>query len=162
MLVLLDDDLGHLMIRRVRPWHRVLARLLAARLDRELADGAAPEARVSLAARAMQLTSAKSRRDLAASLLRLRTDSAIAPAPAARRIGPGTPPQVPLRRDRIGRAATELDELASKLLAPAPVPARGVAMVSQLLADGSGPLYAPSSSEDLRTTARRAAAALAA
>ena len=30
MQVLLDDDLGRLTLRRVRPWHRLLARGLAA------------------------------------------------------------------------------------------------------------------------------------
>ena len=37
MQVLLDDDLGRLTLRCLRPWHRLLARGLAARLDRQLA-----------------------------------------------------------------------------------------------------------------------------
>ena len=44
MHVLLDDDLGRLTVRRLRPWHRLLARCLAPSLDRRLADGARPEA----------------------------------------------------------------------------------------------------------------------
>ena len=43
MHVLLDDDLGRLTVRRVSPWHRLLARVLAASLDRQLADGVRPE-----------------------------------------------------------------------------------------------------------------------
>jgi hypothetical protein len=39
---------------RIRPWHRLAARCRAARLDRELAGGASPEASASLAARAMR------------------------------------------------------------------------------------------------------------
>jgi len=69
--VLLRDDLGRLTLRRLRPWHRLLARCAAARLDRELAAGTAPESSVGLAARAMALTSAKVRRELAASVQRI-------------------------------------------------------------------------------------------
>jgi hypothetical protein len=71
MHVLLHDDLGRLTLRRLRPWHRLLARSRAARLDRELADGKSPEASATLAARAMQLTATNFRRDLAASLQRI-------------------------------------------------------------------------------------------
>src|SRR5258707_727555 len=56
MHALVDDDFGRLTVRRLRPWHRMLARGLAARLDRELADGARPEASAVLAARALALT----------------------------------------------------------------------------------------------------------
>lgn len=42
MLVLLDDDQGRMTLQRLRPWHRMLARTQAARLDRELAGGASP------------------------------------------------------------------------------------------------------------------------
>ena len=44
MQVLLDDDLGRLTIRRRRPWHLILARGMATRLDRQLASGTPPEA----------------------------------------------------------------------------------------------------------------------
>ena len=40
--VLLHDDLGLLTLRRLRPWHRMLARCAAARLDRKLAAGTSP------------------------------------------------------------------------------------------------------------------------
>jgi hypothetical protein len=71
MQVLLHDDLGRLTLRRLRPWHRVLARSRAAWLDRELAGGMDPEASAILAARAIRLTSTDFRRDLAASLQRI-------------------------------------------------------------------------------------------
>jgi hypothetical protein len=71
MHVLLEDDLGRLTLRRLRPWDRIMARCLATRLDRELARGARPETNVGLAARAVRLTSMKSRRDLAESLQRI-------------------------------------------------------------------------------------------
>ena len=41
--VLLHDDRGPFTLRRLRPWHRLLARCAAARLDGELAAGASPE-----------------------------------------------------------------------------------------------------------------------
>src|SRR6201996_5974220 len=39
MHILLDDDLGRLTVQRLRPWHRLLARCLAPRLDRRAAEG---------------------------------------------------------------------------------------------------------------------------
>ena len=71
MLVLLDDDRDQLTLRRLWPWHQLLARIRSARLDRALAEGASPEASASLAARAAQLTSTGFRRDLAVGLRRI-------------------------------------------------------------------------------------------
>jgi len=42
MHVRLHDDLGRLTLRRLRPWHRMLARSRATLLDRELANGMSP------------------------------------------------------------------------------------------------------------------------
>src|ERR1700691_1492979 len=143
MHVLLEDDLGRLTLRRLRPWDRIRARFLAARLDRELARGARPETNADLAARAVRLTSMRSRRELARSLQRI-----LAAGLAGSRGGPmaadpparvACQPHVPIRRDRISRSASELAELAAHLVQPGPVPARGVAMVYQLLTDGGGP-----------------------
>src|SRR6266571_4516424 len=100
MHALLDDDLGRLTVRRLRPWHRLLARGLATRLDRQLAAGVRPEANPILAAR------------------------------------------------------------AGSLAAQGPVPARGVAMVSQLLADGGGALYRTACRDDLNAIIERASQAL--
>jgi hypothetical protein len=166
MHVLLDDDLGRLTVRRVSPWHRLLARVLAASLDRQLADGTRPEASAVLAARAMTLTSAGYRRALAASLRRMLAASA---APhsrplsltAARSAGATLHSYVPLRRDRIAGSAAELAGLAERLTARGPVPARGVALVSQLLADGAGPLYRAASRDDLTESVEQASQALA-
>jgi hypothetical protein len=151
MYVLVEDEKGRLVLRRFQPWHRLLARLLAPRLDRKLAEGARPETAMTLAARAEQMTSAEFRRQLAASLRRLMT-------------APGWPttPYVPVNRGRISRSAPELAELAGRLTRPGPAPAQGVAMVSQLLADGGGPLYRPASRDDLAMLIERAEQALAA
>jgi hypothetical protein len=157
---LLDDSLGQLTLRRLRPWHRLLARGLATRLDRQLAAGARPEASAILAARAMFLTSVRFRRGLAANLRRMVV--AAAPVAPDARLSDrlARQPHVPLRRDRIARSAPQLAELAGSLAAQGPVPARGVAMVSQLLADGGGPLYRRACRDDLNAIVERASQAL--
>jgi hypothetical protein len=165
MQVLLDDDLGRLTLRRVRPWHWLLARGLAARLDRQLADGVRPEANALLAARAMVLTSIKYRRGLAASLRRILVASVSPetrprPMAASRSAGAARQPYVPLRRDQIARSAAELAGLAGCLAEQDPLPARGVAMVSQLLTDAGGPLYRAGSRDDLDVIIERASQAL--
>jgi hypothetical protein len=158
--VLLRDDLGHLTLRRLRPWHRMLARAAVARLDRELAAGTSPETSASLAARAMALTSTKARRDLAASVQRILAAAghppAAPPAPAAA----VRPARLPLNRARISGSAGPLATLADTLAAPGPVPVQGVAMVSQLLADGTGPLYRQTDGDDLGDIIENAARAL--
>jgi hypothetical protein len=165
MHVLIDDDLGRLTLRRLWPWHRLLARCLAPCLDRQLADGARPEMSAVLAARAMVLTSIRYRQGLAASLRRMLAAS-VSPQTrprlltASRSAGAARQPHVPLRRDRIACSASELDGLARSLAVAGPVPAQGVARVSQLLADGGGPLYRTDARDDLDVILERAAQAL--
>ena len=165
MHVLLDDDCGRLALRRLRPWHRILARGLAVSLDRQLAEGARPETSSLLAARAMYLTSAGYRRALAANLRRI-LGAAVSPQArprlltASRSAGAVRQPYVPLRREQIAGSASELARLAGCLTEPGPLPARGVAMVSQLLADGGGPLYRAGGQDDLDAVLERAARAL--
>ncbi len=160
MHVLLDDDLGRLTVRRLRPWHRMLARGLATRLDRQLADGVPPEASAILAARAMFLTSVGFRRALAASLRRILAASASPDRPQQPATSVARRPYVPLRRDRIARSAAGLAGLAGFLAEQGPVPAQGVAMVSQLLTDGGGPLYRAGRRDDLNAIIERASQAL--
>jgi hypothetical protein len=155
MYVLLDDDRGALTLKRLWPWHQILVRGRAMQLDRALAAGTSPEASASLAVRAAQLTSTGLRHDLAASLRRILMTAGEPAWPAARTV------RVPLRTARVSQAASLLAELASRLLEPGPVPARGVAMVTLMLADGTGPLYREASGGDLAATAARASAALA-
>ena len=165
MHVLIDDDLGRLTLRRLWPWHRLLARCLAPSLDRRLAGGVRPEENTVLAARAMVLTSVRYRRGLAASLQRTLAAS-VSPQTrprvmtASRSAGTARQLYVPLRRDRIAGSASELDGLARSLAGQSPVPAQGVAMVSQLLADGGGPLYRVGARDDLDAIVERAAQAL--
>ena len=147
--VLLRDDLGRFTLMRLRPWHRLLARCAAARLDRELAIGASPETSALLAARAMQLTSLKYRRDLAASLQRILAAAGQSPADVPWGTVAVHPPRVSLCRERISQSAGPLARLAGHLAVPGPVPVQGVAMASQLLADGTGPLYHEGCGDDL-------------
>ena len=163
MHVLLDDNQGQLTLKRLWPWHQILARGQAARLDRALAEGASPEASTSLAARAAQLTSTEFRRDLAASVRRILVAAGPPALPVAAHAPLGSTRRlsVPLRTTRIRRSAPLLAEVASRLLEPGPVPVRGVAMVARLLADGTGPLYREAARDDLGALAERAATALA-
>ena len=159
--VLLSAGQDRLTLRRPRPWHRVLARCAAARLDRELAAGASPETSATLAARAMHLTSVKVRRDLAASVQRILAvaghPAQVTPAPAvAVHLS-----RLPLRRARISQSAVPLARLAGYLTAPGPVPVRGVAIISQLLTDGTGPLYYQGCADDLSDIIENASQALA-
>ena len=166
MHVLFADGRGQLTLKRLRPWHQILARSQAARLDRALAAGTSPEASASLAARAAQLTSTGFRRDLAVGLRRILVaaephDPPALPAAARALLDPARPSRLTLRTARISRSAPLLAELASRLLEPGPVPVRGVAMVAELLADGAGPLYHEAARDDLGALAERAATALA-
>jgi hypothetical protein len=166
MHVLLDDDLGRLTLRRLRPWHRLLAHCMAARLDRDLAGGASPESSALLAARTMRLTSTTFRRELATSLRRVLATAGCPHVPsqpslsAARApVRVGTP-HVPVCRSRITRFTPGLAELADDLVVSGPVPAQGVAMVTRLLADGTGPFYRRACPDDLGAVIEVASEAL--
>ena len=161
MHALLHDDRGQLTLKRLWPWHQILARGQTARLDRALAEGTSPETSARLAARSTQLTSTEFRRDLAASLRRILVAAGEPALPAAAQapLRAARPVRVPLRTTRISQSAPLLAELAG-LLEPGPVPVRGVAMVTRLLADGSGPLYRQSARDDLSAVAARAVHAL--
>jgi hypothetical protein len=75
------------------------------------------------------------RRALARSLQQLLDDAASEGPPRFTGVRVRVPP------GRIRQVADELQLLIDRLLTPGPVPARGVALVRELLADGSGPLY---------------------
>jgi hypothetical protein len=155
--VLLRDDLGRLTLRRLQPWHRMLARAAAARLDRELAAGASPETSAILAARATALTSTKARRDLATSVQQIL---AAAGQPPAAPPAPAAAVRPALNWARISGSAVPLATLAATLAAPGPAPVQGVAMVSRLLADGTGPFYRQADSDDLGHVIEKATRAL--
>jgi hypothetical protein len=120
---------------------RVACRLRAGALDRAIASGASSGDAV-LALRAGELVRRCQREELASGLRRV-----------LRAAG-----RDPLVRREVLRGRAELARLASRLQAPGPVEARGVAQVRLLLTDGTGPLY---NRGDVRAAAERALAALA-
>ena len=128
---------------------RLSARVHSRRLDKALAEGTAPEATTTLALRARRLTTLSCRRTIAGGLRRM-IDDTCGGAPASRaRISP--------RRSQVIAASDDLTRLADALAIPGPVAARGVAQAWMLLTDGTGPLYNPNSTADLRARAVSAA-----
>jgi|GEM_PF-1518864 len=152
--VVIHMDADHqVLARRATLLERVVSRVRADALDRDLAEGANPDRSGVLALRAQALASPATRRALARSLLRLQ---AAADAPRRR-----TGSTVPVARGHIHQAHAELAEVVEHLLAPAPVAAQGVALVKVLLQDAAGPLYRDGCQTDLGRLAHRAAVELA-
>jgi hypothetical protein len=133
------DGFGH---NGARPSLGLRMDVLAHRwsLDQRLAEGAYPERDAALGLRARQLTSPKLRRRLADSLTR-----------AVRRVSvPNVfSPAAPLDRRAVAQVRPQLVELADRLQdSTRPVEPRGVAMIKELLADGTSPLYSPRWDQD--------------
>jgi len=137
--------------RRVRLRDRVIARLRAHTLDAALAEGTPPERNAALALRARRLVDPKTPALLARALQRVLRDAWLPQIMPAR---------MPTRRDAVRAAAAEIDDLARRLVAPAPPAVRGIAQVGLLVSDGTGPLYSSRGGEDLVAAVRRARAAL--
>ena len=133
MLLIRDPGDRRLHTRPCRWWDRAVARLQAPTLDRRLASGFEPEANRFMATRAQTLVSPGRRKALAANWEHLLD---VAGRPALRHNG-----RVPLCRDRIAEAQSEVRSMVIALVSPGPVAACGVAMASRLLSDGAGPLY---------------------
>lgn len=112
---------------------QLLMRMLGSSLDRELAAGRPPESGRLLAARAEELVSLRKRQALARNWERLLEMAGRPPGPGSARML--------LRRDQIAAAGPEVHEMLTRLLAPLPVSAQGVAAASVLLTDATGPLY---------------------
>jgi len=137
----------------------ILARVFGASLDTLLAVGCAPESSRLLAARARQLVSLRERQALARSfehLLRVAHRARHTRAGGSLRAAAA----VPVRADRIVSAEPAIRDLISRLTAPLPVPARGVAMARLLLSDATGPVYSRRSRADLTAEVAAAAAQL--
>jgi hypothetical protein len=110
---------------------RAAARLRGHALDRALIEGADPAATEQLAARAARLTSAPMRREVARGLDRLALGER--EAPRRWQVRPFT--------NAAAANAPELRALAARLREPGPLYARGIAMLSRLLTEGTGPAY---------------------
>ncbi|HEX3492915.1 MAG TPA: hypothetical protein VHU92_26465 [Streptosporangiaceae bacterium] len=139
---------GQLVGRSLGGLGRTLARARALGLDRDLAAGRPPEASRMLAARAQDLVAPRTRQTLAGDwehLLRV-----------ARRPVRTRSPLAAICRARVTAAEPDILEMVTRLRAPLPVAARGVATASTLLGDGAGPLYNKGSRRDLAADVRRA------
>jgi hypothetical protein len=132
---------GHFEVVPDRLLTRLCSHLRAASLDEQLANGTSAETNRMLASRAQHLVSASARLRLVRDWEHL-TDVARQPA-----IGRNA--RATLCRRRIARAEPELREMLDVLASELPTTARGVAMASVLLRDGSGPLFNRRSNRDL-------------
>jgi hypothetical protein len=131
--------------RHHSPWrNHLVAHARGRRLDRDLAAGIATWRSPTHAARALQLTSPRNRRQLARSLERLlehADDPRIYFMSAV-----VTPP-----RRQVREARSLIVEIVSRLRSRDPVDAPGVARLATLLRDGAGPCYSRSQAGALTT-----------
>jgi hypothetical protein len=120
--------------RRRVAWRaiRIRARLRRRKLDEALAAGADPWTSSDLLVRAAQLTSRAMRRKLAGSI-----DALITLAERDRRVAAS----VPIPRSAVLAERDALEALAVRLRDPAPVGVAGVALLTVLLWQGTGPFY---------------------
>ena len=144
MLILIDDLDQGVTAKSATPWEWFVSHVVAARLDRDLAAGASPDACPVLALRAQALVRPWMRRLLAG---RVRQVLEEATDDGALRF---LDPRIPVQRNRVLDADDALRSLIERLLLPGPVPARGVAVARLVLTDGAGPLYNPNCPDDLR------------
>jgi hypothetical protein len=137
-----------------RPWDRLLARLRAPSLDRQLAAGRPAGTSRVLAIRAQEIASPAGRRELAQWWEHVLDQGRRPPIPRT--------PRAPLCRDRIAAAERDVREMLTVLACPLPITARGAAMASSLLSDGTGPLHYRHSLLDLGAAVREATRQMAA
>jgi hypothetical protein len=138
MDVILENGDG-LDVCRVAWFDRMRARAMAPGLDRQLAQGVSPDSSVLLAVRARKLVQPSESLRLAGALERI----AAADRPDA------APLRIPVNRHAVRRAGRELRLLADRLRTGG-VDVQTIARLRNLVSDGTGPLYAASSSQDLR------------
>ena len=131
-----------------RRWHRLLARVQAPSLDCQLAAGCPAGTSRVLAIRAQELASPAGRRELAQCWDHVLDQGRRASVPRT--------PRAPLCRDRIAAAERDVREMLTILTGVLPITARGAAMASVLLSDGTGPLHNRHSPLDLGAEVREA------
>jgi hypothetical protein len=124
---------------------RAVARLCATSLDERLASGMPQETSQALQARAVHLGQDRNRQAMADSLVRL-LDIALHKERAHR----ATVEAVP---DRLAGLLPLVDQVTAALREPG-MSVRGLATVSRLLTDGTGPVYNPHSTVDLASALR--------
>jgi hypothetical protein len=131
-----------------RPWDRLLARVRAPSLDRQLVAGRPPGSSPALAIRARQIITPAGRRELARRWEHVLDLAGRPPVPRT--------PRGPLCRGRIAAAERDVQEMLAVLTGALPIAARGAAMASVLLSDGTGPLHNRRSPLDLGAEVRQA------
>jgi hypothetical protein len=131
-----------------RRWHRLLARGQAPSLDCQLAAGCPAGTNRVLAIRSQELTSPAGRRELARCWDHVLDQGGRPSVPRT--------PRAPLCRDRIAAAECDVREMLTVLTGVLPITARGAAMASVLLSDGTGPLHNRHSPLDLGAEVREA------
>jgi hypothetical protein len=131
---------------------RVLARLQAPWLDLALASGVDPAGSPQLERRAAHLLSHLNRVRVVGALRQSRRS-------AGTRIDPRDP-RVPVDPEEVRIAERQLVELEELLIGTTPVYCRGVAMASQIVSEGTGPLYRPQRRGELRERVAKVLGAL--
>jgi hypothetical protein len=101
-----------------------------------------------MAIRARRIVSPSGRRSLAESWERVLDQASRPPVPRT--------PRWPLCRGRIVAAEGDVREMLAAVMGALPVAARGAAMASVLLSDGTGPLHSYRSPLDLGAAVREA------
>jgi hypothetical protein len=142
------DLLPRSVSRGHRFWDRWLARAYAPSLDSQLAAGWPPATSRLLAIRAQEITSPAGRGELVRGWGYVLS--------RARRPAVPRTPRAPLCRDRVTAAEGDLRTMLAVLACPLPISARGAAMASVMLGDGTGPLHNPHSARDLAAAVRDA------
>jgi hypothetical protein len=137
---------------RIRLVDRLLAHWWGLPLDTQLADGERAEDDRLRAVRASTLATPAARRRLVAGW-----EDVLSSTTRPRR---PVDPSVPVQAFRVLAAEDDIRDLISSLRASTPVSARGVAIASMLLTDGTGPLYNAANTSDLASTVRDAIAFL--
>src|SRR6185312_8162272 len=111
-----------------------------------------PDSSAALSLRARALIGTTARAGLAGSVRRLIKEAEHPTGPLTFR--------VPICRAKILRSRETLEALADRLVSTDPVDACGVARVRLLLTDGSGPIYARPTADDLQPALQRTLVAL--
>jgi hypothetical protein len=128
---------------------RLIARILAPWLDRELAARAKPSLSEAHAARAEQLSGDRVRRAVARSLERLLDRALVKPRSTC------IVPTIPPCREQILVAAPVIRATAARLRSGAPLDPAVVARLKVLVGDRGGPCYRRSAPDALAAALRR-------
>jgi hypothetical protein len=126
--------------------------VLSPSLDQKLAEGTPPESNRLLATRAAVLVAPQARRELAANWTGL--------VHCARQLGVARSRRIRIDSEAVIATESDIVEMCELLASPFPSPVRGVAMASNLLSDGTGPLYNHRSGDGLLESLRTIIASL--